>query len=227
MLAIDPTADVFDPVLLSVPENIFVAEHAGKAPSVIKRVPIPADVNINAVMPVLEHLYALEEVRKADKVEWVGVQAIKDRCKLYVQQVSEWGRLKAQQGAGWPSHPTMAGWDSRGKPTLGATGSDSGRVRTYFDEHGDRKRLALGLHESEKPTYLAPWVKQVASFDKLIENDTEGWIRCPVCQHTERYRNDAPSERNTAYSRMARHLLSEKNTQLEAHRELHTKAFGR
>jgi hypothetical protein len=219
--------DIFDPVALSLDENQFIIDHGGKPPAVVARVAMPPGVNSRAVMPVIEALYALDEVQKHDHIPWVGLMAVKARCQLYCDQHAEWTRMKARGGARFPTFPTMAGWDSRGNPSLGSTGSDSGHVRTYFDEHGDRQRLALQLRGGpESPIDLPRWVKQTVAYTELITNDTEGWIRCPVCQVTEKYQNDSQSSRNGAQSRMAKHLLSAKE-HIEAHRDLHLKVFGR
>lgn len=218
--------DTFDPVALSIPENVFLVEHLGKPPAVVARVTVPDGVNPKAVMPVIEAIYALEEIKTHDKEPWTGVEPLKAACKTYIKENAGWNRLREAQGNGFPRFPTMAGWDSKGKPAMGAVGSDSGYVRTYFDENGDRKRFAVPLHGEDTPTFLPPWIKTAVHYDKLIENDTEGWIRCPICQHTERYQNESQSNRSAAQGRMARHLLTEKK-QADAHRELHTKVYGR
>lgn len=221
------SADVFDPVALSLPENQFIIDHGGKPPAVVARIAMPSDVNPRAVLPVIDALYALGEVEKHDKVPWVGVDAVKARCQLYLDQHAEWGRMRAQRGPRFPKYPTMAGWDSRGNPAMGATGADSGHVRTYFDERGDRQKLALPLKGGpETPADLPRWVKQTVAYTELIVNDGEGWIRCPICQATERYQTDSQQARNTAQSRMAKHLLSAKE-HVEAHRDLHLKVYGR
>lgn len=226
MLAI--ANDTFDPVLLSCEEAQFVLDHAGKAPAVVARVALPAGVNPKAVMPVIEQVYALEEIQKHDKEAWIGVDAVKERCRVYLEQHKSWADLEARHkgNANWPTFPTMAGWDARGKPSPGATGSDSGRVRTYFDANGDRKPFALPLHGTDGPAFQVPWLKSVPLFDKLITDDMKGFVRCPICDHTEKYNPDAASDRNAASARMARHLTSAKE-QIEGHRELHTKVYGR
>jgi len=80
MLAIHDDIDAFDPAALSLPENRFIIEHGGKPPAVVARIPLPVGVNAKAVMPVIEKIYALDEVAKHDKEPWVGVEALKHRC---------------------------------------------------------------------------------------------------------------------------------------------------
>jgi hypothetical protein len=221
------SAETFDPVALSLPENQFIIDHGGKPPAVVARIAMPRDVNPQAVLPVIDALYALEEVQKHDKVPWVGLTAIKECCQRYLDQHAEWMRMKTTRGANFPKFPTMAGWDSRGRASMGATGSDAGQVRTYFDANGDRQRLAIALRGGpETPVELPRWVKQTVAYTELIVNDEEGWLRCPVCQATERYQTDSQSARNMAQSRMAKHLLGTKE-HVEAHRDLHLKVFGR
>lgn len=224
MLAI--AHDTFDPVLLSVSENAFVREHAGKPPAVVSRIPLPADVNAKAVMPVFEQLYALEEVQKHDQVPWTGVAAIKRQITIYLEQLEAWAVLKTRNGVKWPKFPSMAAWDAKGRPTLGATGSDAGRVRTYFDAQGDRRRFAIPLHGEDTPTFLPPWIKTTPIYDKLVVDDVKGVLRCPICEHTDLYDPNTQSARNLANGRMAKHLMSAKDA-VESHRELHTKVYGR
>lgn len=220
--------DTFDPVLLSLQENEFVVAHLGKPPAVVQRVTFPAGVNPKAVMPVIEKVYELIEVEKHDKQPWIGIDAIKKRCQTYLEQSASWAELKRRNGPKWPAFPSMASWDAKGRPTLGATGSDSGQVRTYFDENGDRQPFAVSLHGEDGPAFMPPWVKSTPIYDALItgEKDTEGFLRCPICQHSETYNPEAQSARNSANARMAKHLVSAKE-KVESHRELHTKVYGR
>ncbi len=94
--------DIFDPVALSIDENQFIIDHGGKLPAVVARVAMPVGVNPRAVLPVIEALYALDEVQKHDKVPWVGLAAVKARCQLYCDQHAEWDRLKATRGLAFP-----------------------------------------------------------------------------------------------------------------------------
>lgn len=224
MLAI--ANDTFDPVLLSLPENAFLLAHLGKPPAVVARIPLPEGVNAKAVMPVVEQVYALDEIQKHDKVTWTGVEVLKQRITLYLEQHASWAQMKRRNGSKWPTYPSMAAWDSKGRPTIGATGSDAGRVRTYFDANGDRQRFAVPLHGDDTPSFVPPWIKTTPVYDRLIVDDTAGFLRCPICEHTEKYDPNTQSTRNLAHGRMARHLTSVKE-HLESHRELHTKVYGR
>jgi len=133
--------------------------------------------------------------------------------------------MKLTRGKSFPRYPTMAGWDSRGRAAMGATGADCGYVRTYFDEAGDRHKLAIPLHGEEVVHELPRWIRQTVKYTELIVNDQEGWIRCPVCQVTEKYQPESQSSRASAQGRIAKHLLSAKE-HVEAHRDLHLKVYG-
>lgn len=222
MLAI--ANDTFDPVLLSLEENQFLIDHLGKAPAVVRRVPVPPGVNPKAVYPVIEELYALAEVEKADGVEWSGFDAVRDRCKTYLAQIAQWGVMKQRAGKTFPTHPSMAEWDGRGRPRVGASGSDAHRVRTYFDESGQRQKFAVSLHD-EGPAFQVPWSKSVKVYTALVVDEEKGSITCPICNHAETFDHDSPSAMGMAKTRMARHLTSAKKD-IEAHRALHTKVYA-
>lgn len=222
MLAI--ANDTFDPVLLSLEENAFLIEHLGKAPAVVRRVPFPAGVNPKAVLPVIEELYALAEVEKADGVEWTGFETVKARCQTYLDQKAQWAVMKERGGKTFPTHPSMAEWDGRGRPRVGASGSDAHRVRTYFDEQGQRQKLAVSLHH-EGPAFQVPWSKKPKVYTELVTDEEKGAITCPICGHAEKFQMDAPSTRTMAQTRMARHLTSAKQ-EPDAHKALHTKVYA-
>lgn len=222
MLAI--ANDTFDPVLLSLEENAFLMEHIGKAPAVVRKGTFPPGVNPKAVLPVIEELYALSEVEKADGEAWTGFDAIRDRCATYLAQRAQWDTMKQRAGKTFPTQPSMAAWSATGKPSVGGAGSDSHRVRTYFDEQGNRQKFAVGLHH-DGPAFSVPWLKSTKVYDGLTVDEEKGAITCPICAHTETFNLDAASSRNLANSRMARHLLSAKK-ELDAHKLLHTKVFG-
>lgn len=223
MLAI--AHDTFDPVALSVEENQFLIEHLGKPPKVVQRVTCPPGVNPKAVLPVIEEVYGLLEVEKHDHVAWTGVEALKAKCQVYVDQIDAWAAMKLRGGASFPKFPTMAGWDGRGKPHMGAVGSDAQHVRTYFDAQGDRQPLAVSLHDDGTEGFTPPWVKKDRNYDTLVVDDATGAITCPVCKHAETWNPDSASSRNLAMGRMAKHLTGSKK-EPDIHKALHTKVFG-
>jgi hypothetical protein len=221
MLAI--TNDTFDPVALSLEENAFLIEHLGKPPKVVSRVAFPAGVNPKAVMPVIEDIYALLEIEKHDQEAWTGVDVIKARCRTYIEQRERWAEMKQRGGVAFPKFPSMAGWDGRGKPHLGAVGSDAQTVRTYFDDQGDRQPFAVSLHDDGIPAFAPPWVKRERAYDALIVED--GSVTCPICKHAETWEPSSQSAHNMAMARMSKHLVSAKR-EPDVHKALHTKVFG-
>lgn len=213
----------FDPVALSLEENAFLLEHAGKAPAVVRRQSFPTGVNPTAVMPVIEELYALAEVEKADGQGWVGIAEVKARCRTYLEEKQKWAEMKARAGGRFPAHPSMASWDSRGQAHMGGVGSDAGHIRTYFDEHGNRQRFAVAL-QGDGPAFNVPWLQKAKTYSDLTVDDEKGVLTCPICGHAETYAPDSQSQRSMAQTRMARHLLGAKK-EPEAHKVLHTKVY--
>lgn len=216
--------DTFDPVLLSLEENAFLLEHVGKPPAVVARVPPPIGVNLKAVMPVIEKVYQLDEIQKHDKEVWVGVETIRAKCQTYLEQKADWARMKARAGGNFPTSPTMSAWDAHGKSHVGGTGSDSQRVRTYFDANGERQPLAVSLHD-HGVAFKPPWIKNGVVYDALNVDEQKGSMSCPICNHTDTYDTASQSAKNAASARMARHLTSAKKD-VDAHRALHIKVFG-
>lgn len=223
MLAI--ANDTFDPVALSFEENEFLVEHLGKPPKVVQRATVPKGVNLKAVMPVIEEVYGLLEVEKHDQESWTGVDILRARCQTYLDQRGRWAEMKTRAGAGFPKFPSMAGWDGRGKPHIGAVGSDAYTVQTYFDDQGERQPFAVSLHDDGTPAFAPPWVKRDREYDALQVDETTGALTCPICKHAETWEPSSQSAKNLALARMARHLTSAKR-EPDVHKALHTKVFG-
>lgn len=217
--------DTFDPVLLSLEENAFLLEHLGKPPKVVERVAFPAGVNRTAVLPIIEEIYGLEEIAKHDKQDWTGIDRLKTQIQTYLDQREGWRQMKVRAGKEFPSFPTMASWDARGKPHMGAVGSDSQRVRTYFDADGNRQLFAISLHDTGVGAFVPPWVKADASFTELIVDEEKSSLRCPICDHSETWQAESQSSKNLASGRMAKHLVSAK-VQPNQHKALHTAVYG-
>lgn len=223
MLAIDQ--DTFDPVLLSLEENAFLLEHLGKPPKVVQRVTMPPGVNPLAVLPIIEEVYGLEEIAKHDKQDWTGIARLKTQIQLYLDQREGWKAMKARAGKEFPTFPTMAEWDGRGKPHMGAVGSDSHRVRTYFDADGKRQPFAVSLHDTGVGAFVPPWVKSDTQFTELVVDEQKASLRCPICDHSEIWQLESQSSKNLASGRMAKHLNSAK-VQPNQHKALHTAVYG-
>jgi hypothetical protein len=211
--------DTFDPVKYSIEENTFLLENVGKPPIVALNGLSASGVNAKAVRPVLQEVYDREQLRTHEKVEWVGIEAVKERITDYLKTDSDWERQWRVSRGRVPRYPSMYVKDSKGKYHLGASGSDSDYPK-HFIKHGERVPFELNLDEliTDEPV--------VATSDFALVHDTEKHrIECPICSHAESYKTDSRSSYNAARARMSRHLKSSSD-ESSAHRELWTVEFG-
>lgn len=216
------TMTVFDPVEYSLAECAFLAEHLGDDPDVVLDGPLPHGVMRVAVEPILREVDRRESLRTRRGHEWVGVERLKAAAQTYLDVRKEWDALKLR---GAPKFPTRFTWDGMGRPHLGGVGSDSGKIVTYFDKNGERKRLAVSLSGENPVTFKAPWVDTKPIPTALKVDDEIGRIECTVCPHTETFKPDTPSTKNLAMARMRKHLISVKD-EVDRHRGLSTNVFG-
>lgn len=225
MLAIDK--NVFDPALLSFPDCDYLLAHAGEAPIVALGSIAPA-CNRTTVTQWIERFYELEELKKARGYDWAGVEAVKDSIKTYLRVRDDW---KKEEAFGAPRTPSMYAFDARGNAHESAPGSDSGRVRTYFDSTGKRIPFAIHLVESGVTGQWKPkWASAQSEVKEALSIKTpegKNCIECgvPGCGHTETFRPDSRSSYNAARARMSKHCRVSKQDK-ELHLELHTLEFG-
>jgi hypothetical protein len=221
----------FEPALYSLAENAFLLEHAGESPAVALHSGLPEGCNIAAVKPALERFYELEELRKHNKQDWMGVEAVKESIRAYLQQHKQWtGMVRA--GAPKNAFPSFYEFDSRGRAHRYGVGSDAGFVRSVFDqETGERKTLGVDLIPTHAEFVLPQIAKRnalkgAAAFpEALVEDDENGLIQCPVCKHTENYDAGVQTKRNLARTRMGKHLVGA-TKEPDAHRHLYAAVFG-
>lgn len=230
MLQIDK--NVFDPALLSFPDCHYLLAHAGEPP-VLAIPAIPPACNKVTLIQWVERFYELEELKKARGTDWAGVEAIRACIQKYLDVRATW---KRDESYGAPRNPSMFAFDTRGNAHEGAPGSDSGRVRTYFDEAGNRIPFAINVIEKGstgawKPSWIAkkvldPGPAPAQKFE-ILEPEGKNCIECGVlgCGHTETFRPESRSSKNAARARMSRHLRNSK-IEPQAHLELHTLEFG-
>jgi hypothetical protein len=82
----------------------------------------PEQVTLAAVKPIIEGVYEHIEMAKANPAhKWVGVQAIKDAARTYIEQAEKWEKAAKDPAHGalasWcVRFPSMYGWDARKKP---------------------------------------------------------------------------------------------------------------
>lgn len=226
--------NVFDPALLSFPDCDFLLAHAGEAPIVALQ-SLPPICNRVTMAQWVERFYELDELKKARGYEWVGVEAVKDSIKNYLKVRADW---KRDEQFGAPKNPSMFAFDSRGNGHESGPGSDSGRVRTYFDETGKRIPFAINIVDNGPTGNWKPsWVGKKAAEGAvpstadpnvfaIREPEGKNCLECGVegCGHTETFNVESRSSRNAARARMSRHLRSAK-MEPQSHLELHTLEF--
>lgn len=218
----------YDPPLYSIAENEFLVEHLGEPPIVAER-SRPQGVSSAAVRPVLESVYELEQLREHRGESWAGVDACKEASRMYLLQAKRWASDKRR---GRLRFPSMYAFDERGRAFISGPGSDNERVRTYFDENGNRLQFAVELIPSNRPNWEVAWKGKTTqidrSNDKLTVNRELSRIECGVCGHTEKFKDESRSSFNSARARMSRHLRKENGEPflVTRHRELHMAEFG-
>jgi len=241
--------DSFDPAIYSIEENQFLLEHIGE-PTVIALKAIPAaeplakpfhkdknpvyypkGINPNAVRPILDKVNELQELAKHDGVQWVGVEKVKEAIKIYLQENAKWEHDYNRTRGKAPRWPSLASYDSKGRPHRGGPGSDSGRIRTYFGPAGERLPFEIQLVSEYVATWAAPGHTEAPADARLFVDAAANRIECRVkvgdgiCGHTEKYKPEARASYTAARARMSKHLRRATEN-VEEHRELHTEEFG-
>jgi hypothetical protein len=213
---------VFDPVDYSLAENKWLREAIGKPP-VVAAGQIPQGVNPKAVLPVVQRVYELEQLKTHENQDWCGVVVLQKSIDTYIEQATKWANDRRR---GRVRFPSLASYDSRGRAHRGATGADSTKVRTFFDEKGKRQHFEVELIPNETPYWVAPSVSEDASTAGILNNEEKHRIECTVCNHTESYNPDkGRSSYGAARARMSKHLRTAKD-EVDAHREIYTLEFG-
>ena len=220
-----PLMHMFDPVKYSKEENTYLLSHLGEPPVVALRgVEKGGAVNYNAVKPILDRVYELQELEKHEGQTWVGVEALKGAITIYLEKAIRW---HADHKRGAPRFPSMSQWDGRGRPHYQGPGSDVGTVKTYFDSTGKRQSFAVELIPSGQTEWRPDWVKADAPDEKggLKLDSEKNRFECLICNHTESFKPESRSSYSAARARMSKHLRTAK-VEVDAHRELHTNEFG-
>lgn len=216
--------NTFDPVKYSLEENQFLYQHLGKPPIVALQ-SIPDKVNIRAVKPVLERVYELSELQKHSQVGWKGVEELKAAIQAYLDQSKKWLETK-RRFRGAPRFPSMSTFDRKGRAHPGGPDSDSGFVKTYFDEKGNRVPFAVNLVDDETPSWKPDWVEETPAVPEqgLITDLDKNRIEC-FCGHTESFKSESAASQRAARARMSKHLRASKSD-VDRHREVYTMEFG-
>lgn len=247
------TLNTFDPVDYSIEENKFLLEHLGEPPVVaLKSIraerlvsPHPKDaspfyypdgVNPKAVKPIIDRVYELEELEKHEGVPeggqpWVGVERLKQAIRVYIEKSEKW---KADTKRGGPRFPSLYTYDARGGRHLNGPGSDSGKVKTYFDEAGKRVPFAVSLFAVEESDWSPEWsqadlpsIKSALKHDEAMHRFECGVVGADgqPCGHTESYNTNSRASMAAARGRMSKHFRTA-TFEVTQHREAHTMEFG-
>lgn len=226
---------VFDPVLYSHEENLFLLNHLGEAPIVAMR-GMPSTVNAKAVKPILERVFELNQLSEHSDATWVGIEALKEAIKIFFRENTKWAN-DAKRSRKAPRWPSLFSYDAKGRPHKGGPGSDAGRVRTYFGPAGERIPFAVQLIPDGMGDWQAPGFTEKPLDAGLKEDPVSNRIECLVpikdpltganrpCGHTESYRGESRASHAAARARMSKHLRKATEN-VEGHRELYTNEFG-
>lgn len=211
----------FDPVKFSLEECEFLLEHLGQSPTTALEV-IPKTVAKASVQPEIERVYELLERDKTSrKLPWIGLEAIKDAVRMYLNQSKKWENDFVRSRGRAPRFPSLCTFDSKGRAYLGGVGSDSGMVKTYFDANGNRVAFAIDVMLDDYVEWKPEWIAGTDQLSgDLKEDAVNNRVECKVCGHTETFRPESHSSVNAAKARMRKHLKTDKNNlNVAAHRE--------
>jgi hypothetical protein len=221
----------FDPVIFSDEENLFIQKHVGKSPAAAftgaKYGPGFSRIGVEAF---LSRIRDLKDVQELHKLPWVGEEPIVERSNMWMEYRERYKAAKALNPSS--AHPSMFHFTADGSEYYQGVGSDSGLVRTYFDEDGTRRPWALPLTKAHDAQSQAAWGSQeiVESMqdDRLAVNEdlTLGKVECSICGHTETWDPDKPTGRGPARRKMKKHCMSARKD-VAMHRKLGVEVFGR
>jgi hypothetical protein len=211
--------DTFDPVKYSTPENTFLLENIGTTPAVALQSPPPAGVNPRAVRPILQEVVDRVAIEETKGVSWAGTEALKNTISAFLRLDAKWADDFERTRGRIPRFPTMYTKDAKGKYWRGGPGSDVSHPRTWIDDDGKRHRFAVNLDGYDASVDVEPGA--VAPTELIHDADKHRW-ECPICNHTESYRQESRSSENAAKARMMKHLKNPQGKETSLHRELYT-----
>ena len=214
--------ETFDPVKYSLEENNFFLTHLGESPVVALGDELPAHVSPAVVQEVLGEVYSREEIKQHRGTAWIGIEAVVQAAKTYLDETEKWRLLSSKKGA--PRFPSLYAWDGRGRPHRGGIGSDSAQVTTYLLEDGKRQRFAVELDGDEITAFTPTWIKKEEPLpEDCTVNMEQGIITCPVDGWSTNFNAESRSAFNLARARVARHCRHSKDVRVQ---EFGRKVFG-
>jgi hypothetical protein len=211
----------FDPTLFSFAENEFLLRNLGK-PTIVALEDLKFPVNPRAVKPLLDRVNDLEQLKAHTGADWCGIEAVKAAIQVYLKENAKWASMHKRNKRA-PRWPSLYSFDARGKAHRAASGSDCHRVRTYFNEKGERVPFEIYLIPDNVAEWIPPSVEQPLD-KRLIEDSEKNRIEC-FCGHTESFKQDSRASRAAARARISKHLRTAKD-RVEEHREVYTLEFG-
>jgi hypothetical protein len=250
----------FDPIVRSDQECAYLLAHLEESPAValvgvqkasVQKINaaqqlenvdvwigVPDGVNPTVIRKDLGRFRELAELEDVKGLEWCGYDALRDRLEWYLgKYIPTRDRMRQ---AGMIPNPSMFHFDSEGNAYRGADGTDSGRVRTWIDENGERHPFALDLVHRDGRIRKEHWtVPSPDSFVpkgsikepeidtaplpvvdlELFEDAAKGNLECGVCGYVSNYKPGNRRSRNMAKINMRKHCGGAK-AEVAAHRKL-------
>jgi hypothetical protein len=189
---------------------------------------LPSNINPRAVEPILRRVYELEQLKEHEGLKWAGVEAVKEKIVTYLRENEKW-KQDHKRFRKAPRFPSMYSFDSKGRAHRGGVGSDSDRVRTYFDAAGNRIPFEIPLSGIEYEEWTAPGLAtggtESSPKSALKVDQANNRIECSICGHTESFKSESRASYNAARARMSKHLRKA-TEKVDEHRELHTEEFS-
>lgn len=214
--------NIFDPVKLSLEENAFLLEHLDE-PIVVAMPKVGPGIAPKAVRDILTRVQELEALKKHEGQDWVGTEAMRKAIRTYMTFANKWANEKRK---GRPRFPSMHSYDSKGRPHRGGVGADSGVVKTYFNNEGQRVPFQIELVPDNIPEWHPEWVKadEPAPSSGITVNHELNRIEC-FCGHTVQFKAESRGSYTAARGRMSSHLKKAK-VEVDRHREIRELEFG-
>jgi hypothetical protein len=218
--------DTFDPAVLSLEDNAFLIDHLGEPVEQATAKGVPAGVTPASGLRALDELYRYGKRCEANGDPFVGFEALKEACRVFLREHASMMQ-NARRGVA-PKFPSLSEWDAFGQPHRGGVGSDSERMRSYFDAEGNRHFFVVKLmvlSDARPEWLLKKQAKTTREFKELIEDTENGVFTCPICKFSQNYEPGSRGRRSMARTRMGKHLKGAKR-EPDLHRQLYSYVFG-
>lgn len=217
--------NVFDPTLYSKQECEFLLENLGKPPVVAMR-ELKFPVNPKAVQPILQRVHELQQLEEHEGTRWVGLEPLKNALVAYLRENAKWKADWQRTRGRAPRFPSLYSFDGRGRAHRGGVGSDSGKVRSYFDAEGNRIPFAIQMTDIFIDDWTPPGFTEKPDSKSYLKVDNDlNRIECLICGKAESFKAESRSSYSAARARMSKHMRRAE-TKKEEHLEAYTNEFG-